>query len=189
MAKRLDSIIVVDVESTCWEGNSPVGEESEIIEIGYALLDTGSLEQTDNGSFLVCPTRSKVSLYCTELTTLIPEAVEDGITFEEACRLLKTRFDSRSRTWASYGDYDRRQFERQCVSFGVAYPFGPTHLNVKNMFALVHCLPHEVGMDEALRILGLHLEGTHHRGIDDAKNVARILAALLAANRNKETSR
>jgi len=34
-------------------------------------------------------------------------------------------------------------------------------------------------MDQALRRLGLELMGTHHRGVDDAYNVARILSVLI----------
>jgi 3'-5' exoribonuclease 1 len=30
-------------------------------------------------------------------------------------------------------------------------------------------------MDGALRRVGLDLVGTHHRGIDDARNIARVL--------------
>lgn len=40
-------------------------------------------------------------------------------------------------------------------------------------------LDREVGMPEALDLLGLKLEGTHHRGIDDASNIAKILEILL----------
>jgi inhibitor of KinA sporulation pathway (predicted exonuclease) len=35
-------------------------------------------------------------------------------------------------------------------------------------------------MAQALEMLGLPLEGTHHRGDDDAWNIAGILANLLA---------
>jgi len=34
-------------------------------------------------------------------------------------------------------------------------------------------------MAQALEMLGLPLEGTHHRGGDDAWNIARLLAELL----------
>jgi inhibitor of KinA sporulation pathway (predicted exonuclease) len=37
----------------------------------------------------------------------------------------------------------------------------------------------EVGMTTALEKLGLPLEGTLHRGVDDAWNIAKILAKLL----------
>jgi len=35
------------------------------------------------------------------------------------------------------------------------------------------------GMDQALKKFGITLEGTHHRGIDDAFNIAKIYAAHL----------
>ena len=37
------------------------------------------------------------------------------------------------------------------------------------------------GMAGALRQLGLPLTGTHHRGIDDARNIARILPFAIGA--------
>lgn len=35
------------------------------------------------------------------------------------------------------------------------------------------------GMARALEIAGLPLEGTHHRGADDARNIARLAALVL----------
>lgn len=34
MARKLDRILVVDVEATCWEGDPPPGQISAIIEKG-----------------------------------------------------------------------------------------------------------------------------------------------------------
>ena len=180
MARTLDKILVIDVESTCWQGNPPAGETSEIIEIGVAVLDLATLDLLDGESLLVMPARSHVSDFCTHLTTLTPEQVANGQSFEAACRHLKEAWLAPERTWASYGDYDRRMFERQCREMKVPFPFGPTHLNVKNLMALSYGLPQELGMAEALEHMGLKLEGTHHRGVDDAANIARILTALLA---------
>jgi inhibitor of KinA sporulation pathway (predicted exonuclease) len=177
--RRLDQILVVDVEATCWEGNPPPGQESEIIEIGLCTLDIASAQRLEKRSILVRPERSTVGEFCTQLTTLTQEQVEQGIVFADACALLRSEFVARDRMWASYGDYDRRQFEQQCQRMQVAYPFGTRHVNVKALFALAHALPHEVGMDEALRLLALPLEGTHHRGGDDAWNIAAILGDLV----------
>ncbi len=174
------TILVVDVEATCWEGPPPPGQQAEIIEVGYALLDVPAREVIRGGSLLVRPQRSRVGAFCTALTTLTPEMVEGGVTFEAACRFLTETLDSHSRTWASYGDYDRKQFARQCASFGIPYPFGEAHLNVKSLFARAHALPREVGMAAALRLLERPLTGTHHRGGDDARNIAGLLADLLA---------
>ncbi len=51
---------------------------------------------------------------------------------------------------------------------GVHYPFGKTHLNVKNILSIALKAPFELAMDKAMRQLNLPLEGTHHRGVDDA---------------------
>ena len=179
MAKRLDQVIVVDIESTCWEKAPPPGEESEIIEIGICVLDVSTGERVEGRSILTRPERSTVSEFCTRLTTLTQEQVETGVSFAEACSILKREYLTKDRLWASYGDYDRRQFERQCQAMKVGYPFGPGHINVKSLFAVLHALHHEVGLDEALELEQLPLEGTHHRGVDDAWNIANILARIL----------
>jgi inhibitor of KinA sporulation pathway (predicted exonuclease) len=183
MAKRLDRIVVVDVESTCWDREPPAGQKSEIIEIGVCTVDVASGGRFERGSILVAPQRSTVSDFCTRLTTLTQQQVEQGVSFAEACALLERNYSSTDRAWAGWGDYDRRQFERQCRAFGVGYPFGPTHLNVKTLFAVIHALPEEVEMDAALSRLGLPLEGTHHRGVDDAWNIGHILSTILLQRR------
>ncbi|WNV83862.1 3'-5' exonuclease [Umezawaea sp. Da 62-37] len=175
---KLDTMLVVDVEATCWEGDPPPGETSEIIEIGVCELDVASGSRVGKHSVLVRPERSSVSDFCTSLTTLTAAQVSSGLRYPDACRLLRKDFRSRDRVWASYGDYDRKQFERQGD-----YPFGPRHLNVKTLFALTRNLPREVGLAEALDLAGLPLEGTHHRGDDDAWNIAALLAGILLSAR------
>jgi len=179
MSKKLDKILVVDVEATCWEGTPPPGQENEIIEIGLCLLEVASGQRSDKQSILVRPERSQVSPYCTQLTTLTQEQVDRGVTFKAACLMLQQQCASKNRVWASYGDYDRRQFQKQCEAFNVNYPFGPTHINVKNLFAIAHGLADEVGMAKALELMKLPLEGVHHHAGDDAWNIAGILAELL----------
>jgi inhibitor of KinA sporulation pathway (predicted exonuclease) len=183
MAELLDQVVVVDIEATCWAGAPPPGEEREIIEVGVCLLDPLSLERSEKHSVLVRPQRSRVSDYCTALTTLTAEQVAGGVSFAEACAALVERFDTRRRAWASWGDFDRVLFEAQCVREGVPYPYGPTHHNVKSLYALVHGLPLEIGMMDALKASAIPHEGTHHRGHDDAWNIAGLLARVLAAAR------
>ncbi|MBJ7427386.1 MAG: exonuclease domain-containing protein [Bacteroidia bacterium] len=180
MAKKLDKILIVDIEATCWEGALPEGMANDIIEIGICLLDVNTGEITDNRGILVKPERSVVSTFCTQLTTITQEMLNnEGISFKDACKILKTEYDSPSRAWASFGAYDLNQFKRQCTDQGIGYPFGPSHINVKTLFALKKKLGHEQGMDGALKLLNLDLEGTHHRGVDDAKNIAKIMNWIL----------
>lgn len=180
MAKRLDHVLVIDIESTCWDGGfPPKGETNDIIEIGLTPLELSTGRRLEKRSILVRPERSKVSPFCTQLTTLTQEQVNTGIRFKDACKILEDEYLSQERLWASYGDYDRRQFDKQCRDEGVRYPFGPSHLNAKTLCAISLKQPNEVGLPQAMAMLGLKLEGTHHRGHDDAWNIAAVLAELL----------
>lgn len=185
MAKKLDHIIVVDIEATCWDGPPPAGEVADVIEFGIVPLELSTLRRLEKRSILVRPERSAVSRFCTDLTTITPEMVAGGVSFREACRILKNDYRTEERVWASFGDYDRRQVEKQCRDTGVSYPFGPTHLNVKTLFALSKGLLYEAGTRAAVEAFGLQFEGTHHRGDDDAWNIAAILVEILRSMREK----
>ena len=55
MARKLDRILVVDVEATCWEGDPPPGQTSEIIEIGLCVLDVPTLRASNSALSLCGP--------------------------------------------------------------------------------------------------------------------------------------
>ncbi|WP_053718692.1 3'-5' exonuclease [Saccharothrix sp. NRRL B-16348] len=169
---------VVDVEATCWEGEPPPGQVSEIIEIGLTEVDLASGERVGRHRVLVRPARSTVSAFCTGLTGLTQAEVETGVDFAEACRLLAVEHRAGVRPWASWGDYDRKQFARQCRATGVTYPFGRRHWNAKLVFTQAHDLRKRPGMAQALTIAGLPLEGRHHSGEDDAWNIAALVLHL-----------
>jgi len=177
--KLLDQLIAIDVEATCWRNHPPAGQESEIIEIGVCSVDVPTGRRLSKASILVRPGRSRVGRYCTALTNLTQAQVDAGGTFAEACALLQANYLTKQRPWASYGDYDRRMFQRQCRLWRVEYPFGSSHINVKNLVAVMHGWKREVGMPMALRRMGLLFEGTLHRGMDDAWNLGGIVGELL----------
>ncbi|QNS04049.1 3'-5' exonuclease [Streptomyces xanthii] len=166
---------VVDVEATCWDGQPPPGAVSEIIEVGLTVVDLAAGERIARHGILVRPERSSVSPFCTELTGLTQDQVAGGVSFAEACRILRDEHAARTRAWASWGDYDRKQFERQCAAPGARYPFGRTHINAKAVFTGSHGLRRRPGMAQALDVAGLPLEGRHHRGEDDAWNIAALV--------------
>lgn len=179
-------IIVVDIESTCQENIDGVPQEefvSEIIEIGYAILNTQDNQIIETGSIVVKPEVSKITPFCTNLTGWTQEAVDRGISFKEACETLSGSLRAGSRPWASFGNYDAAMFKKQCERTGVKYPFTPQHLNVKPMaFTFTSEM---AGTGRTLSLLGLQFEGRQHSGKDDAYNVARILQFL--ALKHKET--
>ncbi|MGW1105155.1 exonuclease domain-containing protein [Streptomyces sp. NPDC002540] len=184
---------VIDIEATCWDGQPPPGAVSEIIEIGLTVVDLRTADgvspartelrargRVARHRILVRPARSTVSAFCTELTGLTQAEVDTGVSFAEACRLLAAEHESGTRPWASWGDYDRNQFTRQCQATGTRYPFGHRHTNAKLPFTSAHGLRKRPGMAQALKVAGLPLEGRHHSGADDAWNIAALILEVAA---------
>ncbi len=165
---------VIDIESTC---------KSDIIEIGITVLDYESLEIVSTESIIIKPKHGTISEFCPQLTTLTPEFVEEnGISFAEAASILNTQYDPKNRLFASWGNYDRMMFQKQFALHGIPYAFGDKHLNIKMLFARAHDLRRhrEAGIDSALSIAGIPLQGTRHRGGDDSRNIAALLAHTVA---------
>lgn len=174
--KTTDKIIIIDLEATCWDGAIPEDQVSEIIEIGICILDITSGTLSQNKGLLVRPEHSGVSSFCTQLTTITQSLLdEEGISFESACNHLRTAYNAHQYTWASYGAYDLNMMKRQCTERQVPFPLSGDHINVKELFAAKKGLNKRIGMNRALGLLHISLEGTHHRGIDDAKNIGKIL--------------
>lgn len=180
MAIRKDKIIVADFEATCWEGfDAPEGQENEIIEMGICLLDPKSspISISDKRSILIKPIESVVSPFCTQLTTLTQEMVdEQGITFDAACHILEKEYDARNRMWVSWGGWDKRFLLKQCKRRRVRYPFSKKWANLKRVFQHNH--GQRMGLARALATVNIEAEGTAHRGDDDAHNTARLLKYL-----------
>lgn len=173
-------ILIIDLEATCWESTQPKDQVSEIIEIGICVLDTETGNISQNRGLLVKPEVSAVSPFCTKLTTITQELLDrEGMSFATACDVLRTEYNAYQRTWASYGAYDLKMLDTQCRVRKMDFPVSRDHINVKELVTEKLELKKKVGMAGALHLLNIPLEGTHHRGIDDANNIAKILYRLM----------
>lgn len=176
---RLDKLLVIDLECTCWEGEqAPPDERQDIIEIGVCVFDLKHGKVEDSDGLIVYPTRSRVGPFCERLTGISQAMVDHGLEFAAALEVLRARFGSQERPWASWGNFDRQILQAQCRDFGLDYPLGADHLNLKTLFALKQGLPRAIGLYPAMKRAGLAWEGRHHRGVDDARNAARLLACV-----------
>ena len=173
------NILVVDLEATCWDDKIKQGSQvNEIIEIGYSILDLSTLKILETNGIMVKPTTSKISEFCTALTTIKPEDVELAMSYDQALdEVRKVIRKYATESWCSYGDYDRSMFRRQCEREKLANPMPTKHLNISHVIEIING-GHRMGMSKALKFLKLPLVGTHHRGKDDAYNIAQILATL-----------
>lgn len=169
-------LLVIDLEATCDASRRISTYEMETIEIGAVLVETRSLVTVGELGTFVKPIRHPVlTPFCTELTTITQADVEHAPLFPEALEKLRALIGGRDALFCSWGDYDRNQLEQDARLHGVSLPFRGRHLNLKKQFSAALGLPKKLGMSGALARVGLELEGTHHRGIDDARNIARLL--------------
>lgn len=178
---KYDYYLIVDVEATCCNDGSIKRKDMEIIEIGAVLLREGTLEIVAEFQTFVQPFRNrKLTTFCRELTSIRQEDINSAPFFPEAITQLQNWLkDYPNYLFCSWGDYDKAQFERESAYHQLPAPFSGEHLNIKKQFSRSQELPKSYGLSGALRLAKLALTGTHHRGIDDARNMARLMPFIL----------
>lgn len=169
-------LFIVDLEATCWDDRQKYTvDQMEIIEIGCVLATPDGVVLDEFDTF-VRPTREPVlSEFCTRLTSITQSDVDSAPVYTEAMRQLDAWVNSRPGIWGSWGNYDYRQFvaiERRHPS-QAAFLQMP-HVNLKRPWkkSTGH---RRTGLRAAMAFHELAFEGRHHRGIDDARNIARLL--------------
>lgn len=177
----LVDIIVVDLEATCWADSSRPRTRMEIIEIGAVRLAADLSIEDEFSSFVRPVVERTLSDFCTELTSITQADVDVAEPFSMVFPAFTRWIGDTPFRLASWGFYDVGQLRLDCQRHGLTFPeeFETHHLNLKTEFAAWRGV-RRCGMSKALTHLGLSLEGTHHRGIDDARNIARIAQLLLA---------
>jgi 3'-5' exoribonuclease 1 len=169
----------VDLEATCWEGGK-TSEQMEIIEIGAVVLESSTgpiLEEFD--AFVKPVIHPELSEYCIQLTSIRQKEVDEADDFKTVFPRFIDWIGPQPFTLCSWGAYDLKQFKVDCERHQIPLPASfSRHINLKQEFAdLKRIRP--CGMAKALNILGIKLEGTHHRAIDDVRNIAKIAVHVL----------
>ena len=171
----METFLCIDLEATCWARGEKQGR-MEIIEIGAVLYRPGS-GITEGRQQFVRPRENPVlSDFCRSLTGITQEQVDGGLGYPEALAAIAD-FAGPESVFCSWGDFDRRQFEKDCTLHKIDYPF-PLHLNLKRLFGY-RTGKGLLALDVAVGECGLTFEGRHHSGIADARNVARILEWMI----------
>ena len=173
------ALLIVDLEATCWDRTHHKPGNMETIEIGALRIDAENPDQVREFQTFVRPVRYPVlSNFCKDLTSIRQSDVETADPFPEAfSRFLDWIGDLGSVRLSSWGEYDRKQFLRDCSFHKVPYPFSDDHFNIKKFVAnRLHCKPQ--GMKQILKRTGIELEGTHHRSLDDVRNIWKILKSV-----------
>ena len=178
--------IVLDFEATCNEDRPP--RPQEIIEFPSVLSDATSLEVIDTFESFVRPVRHPtLSEFCSSFTGIQQAEVDGAPLFADVLHRhsawLRSHGDPSEMLFITCGDWDlKRMLPAQCKAAVPPLPRVPAPyrrwVNIKHVFADT-LGERGRGMKQMMRVLGLPLEGRHHRGIDDCHNITRILKELI----------
>lgn len=166
--------IILDLEATCWDQWEK--KDNETIEIG-ALWINEQQEIISEFQRFIKPIRYPIlSDFCKELTSIRQKDVDEADHFYKVIEEFKNWFnwDTEDYMLCSWGFYDRKQFESDCDLHQLDKKWIKKHISLKHQYRDIKPLRRAVGMKKALKSEGFELEGTHHRGIDDARNIAKI---------------
>jgi 3'-5' exoribonuclease 1 len=167
----MGTFLCIDLEATCW-ARGEKQKRMEIIEIGAVLYRPGAGVVAERQIY-VRPLESPIlSEFCKSLTGITQADIDGGLAYPDALAAL-VEFAGPEPLFCSWGDFDRRQFEKDCSLHEIDYPF-PLHLNLKRLFG-TRTGKGLMTLDIAVHDCGLKFQGRHHSGIADARNVAAIL--------------
>ena len=183
--------IINDVEATCFDKSNdtekkPIGFRNEIIEIGAVKCNELG-EIIDEFSYFLKPKKfPTLSNFCKTLTSIKQSDIDNA---QDAKTVLENFFkwsykettndlDINDVKFISQGHYDKRQFrdDLKLNQLPVEVINDNNHFSLKHLHSEQNKLnyPKGVGLGSACKFEKIQFEGTAHRGIDDAKMVARI---------------
>ena len=181
-----DYLLVLDFEATC--DDQIKLRPQEIIELPVIKVNATTLESESVFHSYVRPTAHPVlTPFCTDLTGITQGMVEGKPTLKEVMAQLESWLEENKLLdpsvrfcFVTCGDWDlKTMLPGQCKYFQIERPiYLCSWINIKRVFEAV-TRKKATEMPGMLQALGLQLEGRHHSGIDDAKNIAKILKALI----------
>lgn len=168
--------LVIDLEATCDDQPDWPRDDAEIIEIGAVLVDAATLAETLRFQTFVRPVRRpRLTPFCTALTAITQAEVDAAPAYPEAIAALRAALREAPRpVFCSWGSFDERLFGAESARRDAPHPF-EGHWNVKSAFTARARTRRRYGLKAALDRVGLTFEGAHHRALDDARNVVRLL--------------
>jgi inhibitor of KinA sporulation pathway (predicted exonuclease) len=168
--------LVIDFEATCCDRGTVPRHAMEIIEFGVVMADADFRVVDEFQSFVKPVRHPQLTPFCTDLTSIRQQDVDGAPTFPECVAAFKTWLYRYSDfAFCSWGDYDHGQLQQDSDFHRIPNPIPAPHRNVKRLFTERQGLKKKYGLAQAVALAGLPFSGTHHRGIDDARNIAALL--------------
>ncbi|XP_059469252.1 ERI1 exoribonuclease 3-like [Neocloeon triangulifer] len=181
--QNFDYFLVLDFEATC-EENKKI-DVQEIIEFPCIKVNAISLEPEAIFHQYVMPTvNPELSHFCTKLTGITQEMLEGQSNFKQTMQqfdqwLHEQGCANNRSTFVTCGDWDLKiQLPKQCQTEGIELPqYFTSWINIKHSFAeATSQFPR--GIVDMMSRLNLKPLGRLHSGIDDCRNLTKVLQKL-----------
>lgn len=174
------NFIVFDLEATCWQGR-PRSMIQEIIEIGAIKMNPyGEVTGTFN-QFIRPILNPRLSAFCQELTTIEQEDIDRAKSFPDVIEHFQDWAEIFDEDYllCSWGNFDRQMLIQDCRLHRMEEDWAEEHINLKRQYQELKKLRRPWGLRRAVESEGFEFTGVHHRGIDDAENLAKIFGKYL----------
>src|SRR5690554_4338728 len=114
---------------------------------------------------------------CVEVrSVMVSSLLSNDTSLTDTTQRQKMGFVERLRIWCSWGNYDRHHIQAESEAHGIAPRFlSCPHLNLKRIWRRSTGQKKKTGLASALAFHNLAFEGRPHRGVDDARNIVRLL--------------
>jgi len=187
-----DLFLVLDFEATCSDTNPQF--RSEIIEFPIVVVDAKTGKIVAEFREYVRPVLNKtLSAFCVKLTGIEQETVDAAATFpvvfdkaQQFYKNIHQKYPDAKTVFVTCGDWDLQfMLPQQAQISNTKIPrYYHKWVNVKIPFREIRKdflgdMTGGVGMPFMLQNLGLPLVGRHHSGLDDSRNIAKIVSTLV----------
>ncbi len=168
--------VVFDLEATCWDTSAMVRKQ-EIIEIGACIINP-YLELEKKFTSLVKPVlHPLLSGYCKQLTGIQQFEIEKAKPFHVVVDQFLNWADwepGEGLQMYAWGSKDIVLLKEACESSKIECNWIEQYTDLKSCYARLKQLPKTVGLDKALFMEGIDFEGSRHRALPDAINLAKL---------------
>lgn len=166
--------IVFDLEATCDKERTI---KNEIIEIGAVKVNSDYEVISEFSRFVKPMNNPTLTDFCKGLTSITQDDVDNAQSLPEVLEEFLSWVGDEETIYCSWGFYDKVQIMNDCRLHKLNYDWiTDNHISLKHQHyeTIRESKGRPYGMAKALRSAELTLEGTHHRGIDDARNITKI---------------
>lgn len=171
-------ITCIDMEASCGDNGWNKSNKMEIIEFAAIFTDKNFNVIKEFDEFVQPIIHPVLTKYCKDLTTIKQSDVDNADMFEDVLKRFVGCMNTISSNkndflFCSWGKYDLKQLSEDCELHNIQYPFNDNHCNLKDVVCKKIGIKRK-GMESVLAHLKLSLDGIHHRGIDDCRNILKI---------------